>query len=102
MVCPQVLLVYVHRCRLQDEDGDNYGPMIVPENTVADAIQKRTNEHLNKLGGVTVSSKPIIMRVEWVNTYLKIFYYQSIHSSPTGILKVADLKLARHWRHHNL
>lgn len=52
------------RCRLQEEDSDEYGPPIVPETAVADAIMRRTEEHLRKLGGVTVSSKPIVMKVE--------------------------------------
>ncbi len=52
------------RCRLQEEDSDEYGPPIVPETAVADAIMKRTEEHLRKLGGATVSSKPIVMKVE--------------------------------------
>lgn len=52
------------RCRLQDEDSEEYGQPIVPETAVADAIMRRTEEHLRKQGGVTVSSKPIIMKVE--------------------------------------
>ncbi|KXZ53084.1 hypothetical protein GPECTOR_8g76 [Gonium pectorale] len=53
------------RCRLQEEDSDEYGPPIVPETGVADAIQRRTEEHLRKLGGIAVSSKPIVMRAEY-------------------------------------
>ena len=52
------------RCRLQDEASDEYGPPIMPETAVAEAIVKRTEEHLIKLGGATVSSKPIVMKVE--------------------------------------
>lgn len=52
------------RCRLQEEDSDEYGPLILPETAVADAIQRRTEEHLRRLGGAAVSSKPIIMRAE--------------------------------------
>ncbi|GMH41703.1 hypothetical protein BSKO_09613 [Bryopsis sp. KO-2023] len=53
------------RCRLQHEDTDEYGPPIMPETAVADAIQKRTQEHLKRLGGASVSSKPIVMRAEY-------------------------------------
>lgn len=40
------------------------GPPVMPETAVADAIQKRTEEHLRKQGGIAVSSKPIVMRAE--------------------------------------
>ncbi|KAG2498836.1 hypothetical protein HYH03_003029 [Edaphochlamys debaryana] len=53
------------RCRLQEEDSDEYGAPIVPETAVADAIQRRTEEHLRKAGGIAVSSKPIVMRAEY-------------------------------------
>ncbi|MEW5303991.1 MAG: hypothetical protein WDW38_003211 [Sanguina aurantia] len=53
------------RCRLQEEDSDEYGPPIIPETAVADAIMKRTEEHLRRLGGAAVSSKPIVMRAEY-------------------------------------
>jgi hypothetical protein len=43
------------RCRLQDEDGDEYGA-VIPEAGIADAIRERTELHLRKLGA-TVSSK---------------------------------------------
>jgi hypothetical protein len=36
----------------------------MPETAVADAIMQRTQDHLKKLGGVTVSSKPVVMKVE--------------------------------------
>lgn len=52
------------RCRLQEEESDEYGPPIIPETAVADAIMRRTEDHLRRLGGVAVSSKPIIMRAE--------------------------------------
>lgn len=52
------------RCRLQDEDTDEYGPLIQPETSVADAISKRTEDYLRRLGGATVSAKPIVMKVE--------------------------------------
>lgn len=51
------------RCRLQEEDSDVYGPPIVPETGVADAIKAMTEAHLRQTGG-TVSSKPIVMRAE--------------------------------------
>lgn len=51
------------RCRLQDEDSDVYGPPIVPETAVADAIKSMTEAHLKQTGR-TVSSKPIVMRAE--------------------------------------
>ncbi|WIA29612.1 hypothetical protein OEZ86_012099 [Tetradesmus obliquus] len=53
------------RCRLQDEDSEEYGPPIVPETAIADAILKRTQDHLKQLGNVSVSSKPIVMRAEY-------------------------------------
>lgn len=43
------------RCRLQDEDNDDYGP-VIPEANIAEAIRERTEVHLRKLGA-TVSSK---------------------------------------------
>jgi hypothetical protein len=52
------------RCRLQDEGGEEYGPPIVPETAVADAILRRTQEHLQQLGGAMVSPTPIVMKVE--------------------------------------
>jgi hypothetical protein len=52
------------RCRLQEEDSEEYGPPIMPETAVADAIMKRTKEHLRQLGNAAVSSKPIVMRAE--------------------------------------
>jgi hypothetical protein len=50
--------------RLQAEDSDDYGPPIVPETAVAEAIMQRTREHLRQLGNAAVSSKPIVMRAE--------------------------------------
>jgi hypothetical protein len=49
---------------LQDEHSDEYGPPIIPETAVAEAIMKRTQEHLRQLGNVSVSGKPIVMRAE--------------------------------------
>lgn len=43
------------RCRLQEEDGDDYSA-IIPEASIAEAIRERTEVHLRKLGA-TVSSK---------------------------------------------
>ncbi|KAJ9518676.1 hypothetical protein QJQ45_018742 [Haematococcus lacustris] len=50
---------------LQEDDTDDYGPPIIPETAVADAIMKRTEDHLRRLGGATVSAKPIVMKVEY-------------------------------------
>ncbi|KAJ7561344.1 hypothetical protein O6H91_03G024700 [Diphasiastrum complanatum] len=52
------------RCRLQEEDSDEYGPTIVPVSNVAEAIKKRTEEYLKKLH-TAVSAKPIVMRAEY-------------------------------------
>ncbi|KAK9808620.1 hypothetical protein WJX72_000661 [[Myrmecia] bisecta] len=52
------------RCRLQDEDSDEYGPPIVPETAVAEAIREMTDKHLRQMGS-TVSAKPIVMRAEY-------------------------------------
>ncbi|KFM24409.1 Dynamin-like protein C [Auxenochlorella protothecoides] len=52
------------RCRLKDEEGEEYGPVIAPPSAVADAIRDRTAEHLAKVGGA-VSSVPIVMRAEY-------------------------------------
>ncbi|KAL0037146.1 hypothetical protein WJX79_002609 [Trebouxia sp. C0005] len=52
------------RCRIQDEDSDEYGPPIMPETAVAEEIKLRTEKHLQQNGG-TVSAKPIVMRAEY-------------------------------------
>ncbi|KAI8477346.1 MAG: P-loop containing nucleoside triphosphate hydrolase protein [Monoraphidium minutum] len=52
------------RCRLQEEDSDEFGP-VLPEAAIADAIVKRTQDHLHQLGGASVSGKPIVMRAEY-------------------------------------
>ncbi|KAK9825379.1 hypothetical protein WJX81_007027 [Elliptochloris bilobata] len=52
------------RCRLQEEHSEEYGPPIVPETAVADAVKSRTEAHLRQTGG-TVSAKPIVMRAEY-------------------------------------
>ena len=39
------------RCRLQEEDSEEYGPPIVPETAVAAAIKAMTDEHLACTGG---------------------------------------------------
>lgn len=54
------------RCRLQEEDSDEYGQVITPETAVAEAIRERTESLLHKTGG-TVSAKPIVMRAEYVS-----------------------------------
>lgn len=51
------------RCKLQDEDSDEFGP-VIPENSVSEAIRERTETHLRRIGA-TVSSKPIVMRAEY-------------------------------------
>ena len=51
------------RCRIQEEDSEEYGPPIMPESAVAESIKERTEKHLRALGN-TVSSKPIVMRAE--------------------------------------
>ena len=51
------------QCRLQLEDSEEYGPVIVPETAVADALRDMTQKHLAGLGR-PVSSKPIVMRAE--------------------------------------
>ncbi|PSC67591.1 dynamin-related GTPase [Micractinium conductrix] len=51
------------RCRLQDEDSQEYGP-VVPEALLAEAIRERTEVHLRQLGA-TVSNQPIVMRAEF-------------------------------------
>jgi hypothetical protein len=53
------------RCRLQDEGSEEFGAPL-PESAIADAIVKRTQDHLRELGGASVSGKPIVMRAEWV------------------------------------
>ncbi|KIY98072.1 hypothetical protein MNEG_9891 [Monoraphidium neglectum] len=52
------------RCRLQDEGSEEFGAPL-PESAIADAIVKRTQDHLRELGGASVSGKPIVMRAEW-------------------------------------
>ena len=39
------------RCRLQEEDSEEYGPPIVPETAVAAAIKSMTERHLAQTGG---------------------------------------------------
>ena len=51
------------RCSLQNEEGSDYG-QVLPESTIAEAIQERTEDHLRRLGA-PVSSKPIVMRAEY-------------------------------------
>ncbi|KAL2611519.1 hypothetical protein R1flu_023211 [Riccia fluitans] len=52
------------RCRLQEEDSDDYGPAIVPAAAVAEAIRSRTEAFLKRTG-TAVASKPIVMRAEY-------------------------------------
>lgn len=51
------------RCRLRDEDSQQYGDPITPESSVSDAIRQRTESHLRSIGA-SVSSKPIFLRAE--------------------------------------
>lgn len=53
------------RCRLRDEEGEEYGPVITPESAVSEAIRQRTESHLRQLGA-QVSPKPIVLRAEYV------------------------------------
>ena len=43
------------RCRLQEEDSEEYGPPIVPETAVAAAIKAMTDAHLARTGGALPS-----------------------------------------------
>ncbi|XP_010273938.1 PREDICTED: dynamin-related protein 5A-like [Nelumbo nucifera] len=54
------------RCRLQEEDSEEYGSLLVLGSTVADLIKSRTEAHLRKTKTV-VSSKPIVMRAEYAH-----------------------------------
>ena len=51
------------RCRLQEEDSEEYGPLIMPETAVSEAIREMTDKHLRTIGA-PVSAKPIVMRAE--------------------------------------
>lgn len=50
------------KCRLQEEDSDDYGP-VIPETSIAEVIKDRTEKHLREIKAA-VSSKPIVMRAE--------------------------------------
>lgn len=52
------------KCRLQNENNAEYGP-VLPEADVAGTLKKRTEDHLEALGGATVSAKAMCMRVEY-------------------------------------
>ena len=58
MPCRPLIVMMVHdpsaetpRCRLQEEDSEEYGPPIVPETAVAAAIKSMTEKHLACTGG---------------------------------------------------
>ena len=51
------------RCRIQEEESEEYGPPIMPESSVAEHIKQRTEAHLRTINA-TVSAKPIVMRAE--------------------------------------
>ena len=72
-------------CRLQDEDSEEYGPVIEPAGTVAEAIKARTEKHLQQTG-TTVSAKPIVMRAEYAYSP-----NLTIIDTPGFILKVSYL-----------
>ena len=46
------------RCRLQEEDSEEYGPPIVPETAVAAAIKVMTEKHLAQTGGQRTWHEP--------------------------------------------
>ncbi|CAO2833390.1 unnamed protein product [Amaranthus hypochondriacus] len=52
------------QCRFQDEDTEEYGSPISLASTIADTIKSRTKSLLKKTN-TAVSSKPIVMRVEY-------------------------------------
>jgi hypothetical protein len=59
MPCRPLIVMMVHdpsaetpRCRLQEEDSEEYGPPIVPETAVAAAIKSMTERHLACTGGL--------------------------------------------------
>lgn len=54
----------VPRCRLQNEDNAEYGP-VISESEVPETLKRRTEEHLKSLGNATVSKIAICMRVEY-------------------------------------
>ena len=65
MPCRPLIVMMVHdpsaetpRCRLQEEDSEEYGPPIVPETAVAAAIKAMTDAHLARTGGALPSHMP--------------------------------------------
>ncbi|KAL8507636.1 hypothetical protein ACS0TY_018249 [Phlomoides rotata] len=54
------------RCRFQEEDSEEYGNAIVSSTAIADTIKSRTEALLRKTK-TAVSSKPIVMRVEYAH-----------------------------------
>ncbi|KAK6134598.1 hypothetical protein DH2020_031657 [Rehmannia glutinosa] len=54
------------RCRFQEEDSEEYGSAIVSSTAIADTIKSRT-EALLKKTRTAVSSKSIVMRVEYAH-----------------------------------
>ena len=49
----------------QDEDAETFGPAMTSHAAVAELIRERTQTHLRRLGGKTVSAKPIVMRAQF-------------------------------------
>ena len=63
-MCRPLIVMMVHdpsaetpRCRLQEEDSEEYGPPIVPETAVAAAIKTMTEKHLAQTGGRHMSNR---------------------------------------------
>ena len=49
----------------QDEDSETFSEVVSSHAAIAELIKERTQAHLRKLGGKTVSSKPIVMRARF-------------------------------------
>ncbi|KAI3774992.1 hypothetical protein L1987_49559 [Smallanthus sonchifolius] len=71
--CRPLILQMVHdptaldpRCRFQEEDSEEYGSPIVSSSAIADTIKSRTDALLKKTK-TAVTSKPIVMRVEYAH-----------------------------------
>ncbi|XP_076923662.1 dynamin-related protein 5A-like [Bidens hawaiensis] len=71
--CRPLILQMVHDptaldpiCRFQEEDSEEYGSPIVSSSAIADTIKSRTDAMLKKTK-TAVSSKPIVMRVEYAH-----------------------------------
>lgn len=49
----------------QDEDSEAFGGVLSSHAAVSELIKERTHAHLRRLGGKTVSAKPIVMRAQF-------------------------------------